>query len=97
MVRYDNFELQRYLRDAPGLTLSERCIALVLSTYRNGDTGACFPSQIRLAKRLGVSRQHLNEVVKSLKVKKILKVERTRMHNVRKKTISNYVFLFDKG
>ena len=93
---FDNWKLQHHIRDRSDLTLSEKAVAFILSTYRNGTTGHCYPSQINLAKQAGISRQHINAIIKSLKQKRVIKVENSKLQNVRKRKVSNYVFLFDK-
>lgn len=94
---FDNFKLQHHLRDRPDLTLREKAVAFVLTTYRNQTNGACFPSQERLAKTLSCSRKHINTIVQSLKNKGVLRLKKQRVVSARKRTVNNYVFLYDEN
>lgn len=96
-MRYKNFALHHHLRDRVDITLSEKAVAFMLSTYRNSETGQCCPSQQLLAERSGVSRQHMNKIIKSLVEKKVLEVKKYRNSKLRRRTMNNYVFVFDKN
>jgi hypothetical protein len=92
---FDNYLLQKYLRESPDLTSIEKLVALVLSTYRNSQNGDCFPNQIRLAVDCGLTRQHVNLVVKSLKKKNVVSINREK-RKFSRRVVRNYVFSFDK-
>lgn len=95
---YDNAKLQEHSRDQRlDLTPMEKLVAYTISTYRNRQNGECFPSQQRIALRCGISRQHVNGLVKSLKQKRVLDIRKSRFNGVRKRTVTNYVFVFDKS
>lgn len=95
---FDNFKLQQHLRDQRlDLTPTEKLVALILSTYRNKENGQCFPSQQKIALQCGLSRQHVNQTIKALKEKRVISAHKARFVGVRKKTVINYVFIFDKS
>lgn len=94
---YDNLKLQHHLRDRADLTLSEKAVAFMLSMYRNSLTGQCCPSQQLLAERSGVSRKHINKIIQSLVEKKVICAVKYRNPKLRRRTMNNYVFLYDKN
>lgn len=92
-MQHDNYALLRAIRERPDLTATEKCVAYTLASYRNSETGLCFPSQQRLATKCGFCRQHVSHLLKSLKNKKIIKIENSKINGLKKAKISNYIFL----
>lgn len=89
----DNYALLRAIRERPDLTTAEKCVAYTLASYRNSVTGLCFPSQQRLAIKCGCCRQHVCATIKSLKNKKIIKMENSRINGTKRAKLPNYTFL----
>lgn len=93
---FDNHKLLCWIRDRLDLTHSEKLIAMMIATYRNGLSGDCFPSRLRISVLSGLSREHVNRIIKSLKEKRVLRVKNSKLKVSRKK-VCNYVFLFDES
>ena len=91
---YDNHGLMRHIRERLDLLSGEKYVALLLATYRNGGNGDCFPNQKRLAFESGMSREHINRMIKQLEVKGVVRVEKGKRRYSRR-AVRNYVFLWD--
>ena len=59
----------RVARTFPGLSPTERCLLFVISDYSNSRTGKAWPGTRRLAADIGLSRQSVSSLIKSLEQK----------------------------
>ena len=53
---------------------SDKLILILLANNANDETGDCFPSQSYLAKRSGLSRGHVNRIIKGLEVVRLVDI-----------------------
>lgn len=97
VMTYDNHAIFKAIRERPDLTATEKCVAYTIASYRNSETGLCCPSQLKIALKCGLSRPYVNEIVGSLKRKRVLEARKGRFSDFSRKTVLNYTFLFDKA
>lgn len=89
-------DLQKLIRDSSGFTFVEKAVLYTLTTYLDENSNTCFPpSQVDLASMCAVSREHMCRIIRSLKAKEVLHVERGWQPYVKARNI-RYVLLLDK-
>lgn len=74
--RLSNWNLINSILNDQTLTGEERFVAIVIATHRNVLTGACHPSQRKIAELTKLSKTRVHSRIRSLVKKGVMKAER---------------------